>query len=214
MKNMDLLHEPGGRTRLLPAMLAGGLVLLVVLGLGLAGWISPVAAQAQGEPESGRVTVAVGEVVVTAPGQADAQPLAAGDVVAVGSTVRTGAGARVVIVMTPRSAIRVAENSAVVIESVDADAEQPKVTVDLRDGSLGALLKPGEGAAIDFQIRTPSGIAAARGTYFAVVVEDGVGYAQVKEGRVEVIPQQPDAAANGAAGDDVAPIEPVAPAAN
>ena len=157
------------------------------------------------EPQSGRVTVAVGQVSVVPPGEAQAQLLAAGDVVAVGSTVRTGEGARAIIVMTPRSAIRVAENSELVIETVAAEANPPKVTVDLKDGSLGAMLKPEDNERIDFQIRTPSGIAAARGTFFAVVVEDGVGFAQVKEGRVELTPQRPtdegDAEGDAGTGD-------------
>lgn len=145
-------------------------------------------AQAQNAaPKSGNVTVAVGDVKVTPPGGA-AAALKAGDTVAVGSTVTTGAGARAVIVMTPRSAIRVAANTQVVIEEIVEAATPPKVTLDLKDGSLGALLKPGAGAEMDFKIKTPSGIAAARGTYYAVVVENGKGFAQVKEGKVEIVP--------------------------
>ncbi len=140
-------------------------------------------------PASGNVTVAVGEVKVTPPGGAEA-PLVAGDTVATGSTVKTGAGARAVIVMTPRSAIRIGENSEVLIEEVLETANPPKVTVDVKNGSLGALLKPGTGAIMDFKIKTPSGIAAARGTYYAVVVENGKGFAQVKEGKVEIVPAQ------------------------
>lgn len=142
-------------------------------------------------PTSGKVTVSVGDVKVTPPGGA-AKALAAGEIVAVGSTVTTGAGARAVIVMTPRSAIRVGENSTVVIEEVVEAATPPKVTIDLKDGSLGALLKPGAGAEMDFKIKTPSGIAAARGTFYAVVVENGKGFAQVKEGKVEIIPANPN----------------------
>lgn len=160
--------------------------LAALLLLGFASAPPPLAAQDEA-PKSGKVTVSVGDVNVTPPGGAPAA-LAAGDIVAVGSTITTGAGARAVIVMTPRSAIRVGENSTVVIEEVVETANPPKVTLDLKDGSLGALLKPGAGAEMDFKIKTPSGIAAARGTYYAVVVEDGKGFAQVKEGKVEIIP--------------------------
>lgn len=149
----------------------------------------PIPAQ-EVAPQSGKVTVSVGDVKVTPPGGV-IQALAAGSIVAVGSTVTTGAGARAVIVMTPKSAIRVGENSTVVIEEVFETATPPKVTLDLKDGSLGALLKPGTGAEMDFKIKTPSGIAAARGTYYAVVVENGKGFAQVKEGKVEIIPAKP-----------------------
>lgn len=162
---------------------------LVVLFVSLLG-SSEVLAQNEAA-KSGKVTVSVGDVKVTPPGGA-AKALAAGEIVAVGSTVTTGPGARAVIVMTPRSAIRVGENSNVVIEEVAETATPPKVTVDVKSGSLGALLKPGAGAEMDFKIKTPSGIAAARGTYYAVVVENGKGFAQVKEGKVEIIPIKPN----------------------
>jgi hypothetical protein len=141
-------------------------------------------------PKSGKVSVSVGDAEVTPPGGA-AAALAAGDIVATGSTVTTGAGARAVIVMTARSAIRVGENSIILIEEIDETVNPPKVTIDVKDGSPGALLKPGAGAEMDFKIKTPSGIAAARGTYYAVEVEDGKGFAQVKEGKVEIIPAAP-----------------------
>lgn len=143
---------------------------------------------AEAAPESGRVTVAVGEVLALT-GEGDAgTPLEKGDKVAVGTTVKTGADARAVIVITPRSAIRISENSEVVIETVDEAASPKQVMIDLKDGSLGALLKPNAAGELDFKVRTPSGVAAARGTFYAVVVKDGKGYAQVKEGRVEIIP--------------------------
>jgi hypothetical protein len=166
------------------------IVPLLVILLSLSRVPAEVSAQ-NAAAESGKVTVSVGDVKVTPPGGA-AKALAAGEIVAVGSTVTTGPGARAVIVMTPRSAIRVGENSDVVIEEVAEAATPPKVTVDVKSGSLGALLKPGAGAEMDFQIKTPSGIAAARGTYYAVVVENGKGFAQVKEGKVEIIPNQPN----------------------
>lgn len=150
-------------------------------------------ATAPAEPESGKVTVSVGDVQVIA--KAGDAPVAVkpGDKVVVGSTIKTGAGARAVVVITPRSAIRIAENSEVVIEVVDETVLPKKVTVDLKDGSLSALLKPNAAGELDFQVRTPSGVAAARGTFFSVAVKDGKGFAQVKEGRVDVIPAAQEA---------------------
>lgn len=140
------------------------------------------------EPESGKVTVAVGDVQVIAKAGDAPVAIKAGDKVAIGSTIKTGAGARAVVVITSRSAIRIAENSEVVLEVIDETVLPKKVTIDLKDGSLSALLKPNAAGELDFQVRTPSGVAAARGTFYAVVVKDGKGFAQVKEGRVEVIP--------------------------
>lgn len=146
-----------------------------------------LAATAFAEPESGKVTVAVGDVQAIAEDGA-ATPVKAGDKVAVGTTIKTGAESRAVVVITARSAIRISESSEVVIETVDEAAKPSQVMIDLKDGSLGALLKPNAAGELDFKVRTPSGVAAARGTFYAVAVKDGKGYAQVKEGRVEIIP--------------------------
>lgn len=142
---------------------------------------------AQAEPESGDVTVAVGDVQLVGE-DGTATPLKKGDKVAVGSTVRTGAQSRAVIVITPRSAIRVSENSEVVIETINENSKPVDVMINLKNGSLGALIKPNAAGELDFKVRTPSGVAAARGTFYAVVVREGKGYAQVKEGQVEITP--------------------------
>lgn len=140
-----------------------------------------------GAPQSGKVTVAVGDVKAT-PQAGVPVPVKAGQTVAVGSKVTTGPGARAVIVMTPRSAVRVSENSEVLIAEVDETAKPEKVLLDLKSGSLGALLKTTPNSPMDFKIKTPSGVAAARGTFFSVAVKDGKGFAQVKEGVVQILP--------------------------
>tara|TARA_B100000927_G_scaffold51563_1_gene38459 strand:- start:5025 stop:5561 length:537 start_codon:yes stop_codon:yes gene_type:complete len=152
-----------------------------------AGFMITVSAKA--EPETGDVTVAVGDVQAVAADGAS-RLLKKGDKVVVGTTVKTGADSRAVIVITPRSAIRISENSEVLIEMVNQDVQPADVTINLKDGSLGALLKPNAADELDFKVRTPSGVAAARGTFYAVVVKDGKGYAQVKEGQVEIIPNE------------------------
>ena len=145
--------------------------------------------------QSGKVSVSVGDVTVIPSGGGAAVPLKAGDVVPVGATVKTGVGARAVIVMTPKAAIRVAESSEILIELVDQTVLPVAVVVDLKDGGLSALLKPDGPNELDFKVRTPSGVAAARGTLYSVAVKDGKGYAQVKEGRVEIVPNAPAAQA-------------------
>ena len=82
-----------------------------------------------------------------------------------GQRSKQGDDSRAVVVITPRSAIRIAANSEVVIEMVDEEASPKQVMIDLKDGSLGALLKPNSEGALDFKVRTPSGVAAARGDF-------------------------------------------------
>lgn len=137
---------------------------------------------------SGSVSVAVGKVTLVPLGGGAETPLKVGDPVPVGSTVKTGAASRAVIKTTKQSAIRIAENSqAVFMELVDSDTA-PKVLVDLKSGSLGALIQPQAQSTMDFKVKTPSGIAAARGTMFAVAVEDGKGFVKVEHGKVDVTP--------------------------
>ncbi|WP_395745767.1 FecR domain-containing protein [Prosthecobacter sp.] len=137
---------------------------------------------------NGTVSVAVGTVTLLPLGGGAEMALKVGDPVPVGSTVKTGAGARAVIKTTKQSAIRIAENSqAVFMELVDSDTA-PKVLVDLKSGSLGALIQPQAQSTMDFKVKTPSGIAAARGTMFAVAVEDGKGFVKVEHGKVDVTP--------------------------
>jgi hypothetical protein len=147
-------------------------------------WAIPLQAPAA----DGKISVAVGTVSLIPPGGGAAKALAVNDAVPVGSIVKTGAASRAVVVLTGQSAVRVAENSEVVIETLDASATNPKVLLDLKAGSLGALIKPQAQTAMDFRIKTPSGVAAARGTFFAVAVENGKGFVQVREGNVDLTP--------------------------
>lgn len=137
----------------------------------------------------GKLSVVVGDVKVTPPGAGAAAPAKQGAVVKIGSTITTGAGARAVLVTTRQSAVRIAENSSVVVEGLQDSEATPKVSLDLKNGSMGALIQPQAQTSMDFKIKTPSGVAAARGTFYAVAVEDGKGFVQVKEGKVAVSPK-------------------------
>lgn len=155
------------------------IAVLALCGLGVA--------MAAGE-STGTVAVAVGKVTLLPLGGGAETALKVGDPVPVGSTVKTGAASRAVIKTTKQSAVRIAENSqAVFMDLVDSDTA-PKVLVDLKSGSLGALIQPQAQSTMDFKVKTPSGIAAARGTMFAVAVEDGKGFVKVEHGKVDVTP--------------------------
>ncbi len=137
---------------------------------------------------NGSVSIAVGSVTLLPADGGAEKPLKVGDLVPVGSTVKTGMASRAVIKTTKQSAVRIAENSqAVFMELVDSEAT-PKVLIDLKAGSMGALIQPQAEAVMDFKIKTPTGIAAARGTMYAVSVEDGKGFVKVEHGKVDVIP--------------------------
>lgn len=150
-------------------------------------------------PEVGKATVVVGTVTETPPGGQAERPLKSGDIVQVGSTIKTGADSRATITMTTTSSVRIGPGSETVIKEIVESKDAPKVLIDLKSGTMGALVKPEMKGKMDFKIQTPSGVAAARGTFFSVAVENGRGYVQTKEGEVVIIP--PDKAAGTAVGE-------------
>ena len=154
------------------------------------GWVAlwAVACPIAAFGADGKVSVAIGTVTLIPAGGGAAKPLAINDPVPGGSTVKTGPASRAVITLTKQSAVRIAESSEVIVETLDSDEANPKVLLDLKSGSLGALIKPQAQTSMDFKVKTPSGVAAARGTFFSVAVEEGKGYVQVKEGKVDVTP--------------------------
>ena len=58
--------------------------------------------------------------------------------------------------------------------------------MQLTTGVVSALIDPSTPKITDFQVQTPEGAAAARGTFYAVLVYHGKTYVGVKEGKVAV----------------------------
>jgi hypothetical protein len=133
----------------------------------------------------GKAASVKGKVDITAPG-AGAVALKSGDSVPMGSTVKTGAGGSAVVHLTKGSAIKISPNSTVVIQEAKegTGSAQPKAKIKLRSGTAAALIR--EESKMDFKIETPHGIAAARGTFYAVSVKGGKTYAGVREGKIDV----------------------------
>ncbi len=53
---------------------------------------------------------------------------------------------------------------------------------------MAALVKPETSGKMDFKIKTPSGVAVAKGAFYSVSVENGKGYVQTKDGEVVIVP--------------------------
>ena len=58
------------------------------------------------------------------------------------------------------------------------------VNLQLNSGVISALIKHDTPKVTNFKIQTPQGAAAARGTFYAVLVYNGKTYVGVKEGHV------------------------------
>jgi hypothetical protein len=132
-----------------------------------------------------------GSVEVAPPDSSSYGPLKKGDLLAIGSTIRTGDDGVAVIVTTPGSAIQVGNNSIVKLNKLafaksGGDVTQRQAVLQLKDGVISALIDPSTPKITDFQVQTPEGAAAARGTFYAVLVYHGKTYVGVKEGKVAV----------------------------
>lgn len=148
--------------------------------------VTPASVQKQA-PQTGKVTIVAGKVTETPPGQPE-KALKEGDIVAVGSTLKTGPDSRVTVTMTSTSAIRLGPDSEAVVAEIVESKEAPKVLLDLKNGTVGALVKPETSGKMDFKIKTPSGVAVAKGAFYSVSVENGKGYVQTKDGEVVIVP--------------------------
>ncbi|MBI4026853.1 MAG: FecR domain-containing protein [Verrucomicrobia bacterium] len=132
-----------------------------------------------------------GTVEYALPGETGFKPLKADQTLPMGTTVQTGKSGRAVIVTLPGAAIRMEGSSKVVLSELDFEKSGEKVTsrkamIDLQSGTVSALISKNDPQTTDFRIKTPQGVAAARGTFYAVTVEGDKAHVAVKEGKVGI----------------------------
>lgn len=121
----------------------------------------------------------------------DGKPLAVGDRLDVGTTLRTGAAGRVRLKFGDGSVIVLADKSQLRIEAYSAPASQPRAAEFLLEmGLVGQRVTPSAGGS--WKVRTPTAVTAVRGTEFSVEVGDDRATAvHVKAGEVDVEPAGP-----------------------
>jgi hypothetical protein len=160
-----------------------------ILGI-IALMLLPVAAL-QAATVDAKVFSVNGTVEFAGPGSSSYAPLKKGQILAIGSTVRTGDDGVAVLVTTPGSAIQVGNSSILKINQLafaksGGAVTQRTAVLQLTSGVVSALIDPSTPKITDFQVQTPEGAAAARGTFYAVLVYHGKTYIGVKEGHVGV----------------------------
>ena len=147
------------------------------------------AASLQAATVNAQVFSVAGKAEFAGPGSSNYAPLTKGQSLAIGSTVRTGDDGVAVLVTTPGSAVQVGNDSvlkinALAFKKTDGDVSQREAHLQLSSGVVSALIDPSTPKVTDFQVATPEGAAAARGTFYAVLVYHGKTYVGVKEGHV------------------------------
>ena len=138
-----------------------------------------------------KVFSVAGTVEFAGPGSSSYASLKKGDILPIGSTVRTGDDGVAVIITTGKSAIQVGNSSVVKINKLAFAKSGGAVTentanLQLTSGVVSALIDPSTPKVTDFQVQTSQGAAAARGTFYAVLVYHGKTYIGCKEGHVAV----------------------------
>jgi hypothetical protein len=149
----------------------------------------PLARHAAAAEIHATVFSVAGTVEGSPPGSSSFNPLHKGDHLAIGSTVRTGDDGVAVLVTTPGSAVQVGNDSEVKLSELEFNrsggaVSQREAHLQLTSGVVSALIDPRTPKITDFEIQTPQGVAAARGTFYAVLVYEGKTYVGVKEGKV------------------------------
>jgi hypothetical protein len=138
-----------------------------------------------------------GTVEFAPPGSSSFSPLKKGQELGVGSTVRTGSDGGADITTTPGSAIHVGNDSnlrlnALAFAKSGGAVTQREAHIELSKGVVSALIDPSTPKITDFQVQTPEGAAAARGTFYAVMVQHGHTYVSVNQGKVGAIADSKD----------------------
>ena len=149
----------------------------------------------QAAPVSAKVFSVSGTAEFAGPGSSSYAPLKKDQILPVGRTVRTGDDGVAVLVTTPGSAIQVGNGSILKINELafaksGGDVTQRTAVLTLQNGVVSALIDPSTPKITDFKIQTPQGAAAARGTFYAVLVYHGKTYVGVKEGHVAATSNQ------------------------
>ena len=133
-----------------------------------------------------------GTVEFAPPGSSSFAPLKKGQELEVGSTIRTGSDGSADIITTPGSAIQLGNDSnlrlnALAFAKTGSTVTQREAHLQLTSGVVSALIDPSTPKITDFQVQTPEGSAAARGTFYAVMVSHGKTYVSVQQGKVGAI---------------------------
>lgn len=133
-----------------------------------------------------------GAATVTLPDGSTAA-LTAGMKVPQGATITTGADGDVYLESHAGYVTSIKKDSVVTVDEVSVVTEngavkEERTLLDLKSGNLVANLDPKKKAVNNYQVRTPKGVAAARGTTFTINFRGGVYQIAVVGGQVTLTP--------------------------
>ena len=130
---------------------------------------TPITEPAQDSTWDARITMVQGQVTVFARGGGEGVPAEEGTPLEEGDTVRTGSDGSAEVALSTNSVIDLSPDSVVTLSNL-----KPKQTLlDLDLGTLVAKLRWKGSPGWRLDVRTPTAVAAVRGTEFGVSVQEG-----------------------------------------
>ena len=131
---------------------------------------------ASAHAHNARVLKVSGDAEITLPGETAAKPLTPGTEVPQGATISTGDKSTVDLETFPGAVATINANASVVVEKLGLTKQGDLVTsqealLDLKKGNVVSTIDPTKRAINHYGVRTPKGVAAARGTVFGVSVQ-------------------------------------------
>jgi hypothetical protein len=113
--------------------------------------------------------------------------------VAQGATITTGADGDVYLESHAGYVTSIKGDSVVTVDEISVVSEggqvkEERTMLDLKSGNLVAKLDPRKKSVNNYQVRTPKGVAAARGTVFTVMFRGQKYSVAVVNGTVSIAP--------------------------
>ena len=140
-----------------------------------------------------RVLTVSGEATIQPADGSPARPITVGDTITLGTRIITAANGRVIITPFPGIKSIISPSSDVTIEKLSetkasgSNVALQQAVLNLKSGAVVSDLEKQEGVAYDYAIRTPRGVAGARGTTYTVAVAPtGVESVIVTDGRIQI----------------------------
>lgn len=161
-------------------------VLLLALAL-------PFGLRAEDSARPAKLVAINGQVTFTLPG-GNSAPVTVGTVLPVGTAITTSPGALATVeffdgtvtIVQPESDVTIAEHSI----TKESGENKENTLLDLRAGGVVNSLDPAKKKVTNFKVRTPKGVAAARGTVFAVRINNTGSSVTTMAGTVTFVTDQ------------------------
>lgn len=157
---------------------------IAIFAAGLA-WLLAIPAFAATESAQAKVLKVSGGVTVMLPGQSEAVTPTVGMMLPEGTTITTSSGAELDVQTISGSQTTIRQNSSVSLDQLSVTRDdsgavtKQTALVGLKAGNVISTLDPTKKAINNYGVRTPKGVAAARGTAYTVSFDIGSGTTSV-----------------------------------